>query len=147
MTSKILTSQTFALTDQNFSSGQMHTIWKIWFELGNSTLILKDDSKLSLDSIELFLVNNPDSKIEIGVHTDKRGTLKTNLALSQTRADEIKKYLISKGIQESRLLSKGYGQTKPYFTKDQEADHQRRNKCSPDDDWYIGNRRVTLTIR
>lgn len=51
--------------------------------------------------------------VEIGVHTDSRGADDFNLKLSQGRADAVRAYLVSKGVPEDRLLSVGYGETKP----------------------------------
>lgn len=58
-------------------------------------------------------------KFEIGGHTDTSGKDDYNLQLSQRRADAIKDYLVSKyGIEADRLVSKGYGETKPVVTPD-----------------------------
>ena len=139
-------AQTFNLTDKQFLKGQTHTFWKVYFELGQATLLVQDDSKLTLDSIQKFLTGNPNTKIEIGVHTDTRGKAPANLVLSQKRADEIKKYLVGQNVDANRLTAKGYGSTKLYFTKSQQEEHARRNKCEPGPGAFIGNRRVTITI-
>jgi outer membrane protein OmpA-like peptidoglycan-associated protein len=64
-----------------------------------------------LDSILIFFKENPDLKIEIGSHTDSRGSDEYNNKLSQARAQSVVDYLIGKGIPEDRLLAHGYGKT------------------------------------
>ena len=57
------------------------------------------------------LNENPDMKIEINAHTDARGKASYNYKLSDKRATSAKAYLIANGIDASRLVSKGYGET------------------------------------
>ena len=52
-------------------------------------------------------------KIEIGGHTDNTGDKARNKALSQSRAKAVKDYLVSKGVDATRLSAIGYGDTKP----------------------------------
>ena len=52
-------------------------------------------------------------KLEIGAHTDSKGTDAYNLKLSDARAKSVVDYLLSKGISTDRLVSKGYGETNP----------------------------------
>jgi outer membrane protein OmpA-like peptidoglycan-associated protein len=52
-------------------------------------------------------------KLEIGGHTDSDGDAAKNVALSQSRADAVKKILVDQGIDAARLTTKGYGSTKP----------------------------------
>lgn len=52
-------------------------------------------------------------KLAIDGHTDSQGSDEYNQTLSENRAKSVKDYLVSKGIDESRLISAGYGETKP----------------------------------
>ncbi|WAC03675.1 OmpA family protein [Lacinutrix neustonica] len=52
-------------------------------------------------------------KIQINAHTDNQGSSRYNMNLSKKRAASTKTYLIKKGIEASRLISKGYGETQP----------------------------------
>ena len=52
-------------------------------------------------------------RLEIGAHTDSKGTDVYNLKLSDARAKSVVDYLIGKGIAADRLESKGYGESKP----------------------------------
>ena len=73
-------------------------------------------------------------EIEIAGHTDNIGSDDANMKLSDERANTVRSYLIAKGISESRITAKGYGETKPVATND--TDQGRRI-----------NRRVEFTIR
>jgi outer membrane protein OmpA-like peptidoglycan-associated protein/tetratricopeptide (TPR) repeat protein len=73
---------------------------------------LKPESIAELDKVVLLLKENPTLKIEISGHTDNVGVAKTNLTLSNKRAQSVTKYLVSKGIVVNRLTAKGYGSTK-----------------------------------
>jgi outer membrane protein OmpA-like peptidoglycan-associated protein len=74
---------------------------------------LKPESHLSLDKLVEMLQQNPQMVIELGAHTDNVGSEKYNLKLSEARAQSVVTYLISKGIDASRLKAKGYGSTQP----------------------------------
>jgi outer membrane protein OmpA-like peptidoglycan-associated protein len=74
---------------------------------------LKPESHPSLDKLVEMLQQNPQMVIELGAHTDNVGSEKYNLKLSEARAQSVVTYLISKGIDASRLKAKGYGSTQP----------------------------------
>jgi outer membrane protein OmpA-like peptidoglycan-associated protein len=77
------------------------------FESGKSLLNVLSSN--DLDRLVLFLQDNPSTKLEIQGHTDNSGSVSGNNKLSQTRANSIVTFLISKGIDKSRLIAKGFG--------------------------------------
>ncbi|HEX3477988.1 MAG TPA: OmpA family protein [Kofleriaceae bacterium] len=86
------------------------------FKLGDATL--QASSNGTLDKAVAVLKEFGDLKLEIQGHTDDQplkpgGKYADNQALSQSRADTVKAYLVGKGIEESRLTSKGFGDTIP----------------------------------
>ena len=81
------------------------------FETGKSAL--KPESFTVLDIVAQSLNANPDIRIEIAGYTDHTGSDATNLRLSQARADAVRAYLGSKGVAPGRMVTKGYGATKP----------------------------------
>ena len=94
---------------------------------------IRSDAALELDNVVGILNKYTDMKIEIGTHTDCRGSDTYNLFLSQKRATSVKKYLESKGISEDRVNSIGYGEKQPVnhcikegICKEDEYDINRR---------------------
>ena len=84
----------------------------IYFD-SNKTNITPAAAK-ALDRNGMILKENPNIKVEIGGHTDGVGTNPANQALSEKRTLSAKKYVQDKyNIPNSRLVTKGYGNTKP----------------------------------
>jgi outer membrane protein OmpA-like peptidoglycan-associated protein len=81
------------------------------FEFNQSEV--SEKSYVILDRIAKIMRENPDLILEIAAHTDNVGTSQYNLDLSQKRAQAIVSYLLSKGIENSRLIGKGYGESRP----------------------------------
>ena len=66
-----------------------------------------------LDKVVKILKNNPDLRLTIEGHTSTDGHLDRNIILSQTRAESVKKYFESKGIDPTRIVAVGYGPSRP----------------------------------
>ena len=66
-----------------------------------------------MDDLVEYMKRKEDDRIEIGGHTDNVGNAKSNLKLSEDRANAVKEYLVAHGIDSSRIVTKGYGSTKP----------------------------------
>ena len=75
--------------------------------------VLRDESKLALDSMVMLLKDHPNIVIEMASHTDRVGSAKYNQGLSQRRAQSVVDYLIEQGIPRERLKPAGYGETRP----------------------------------
>ena len=91
--------------NQSFSLGN------ILFESGASTLQL--ESILVLDKLNDFLKKHPTYEIKITGHTDDSGNFENNMELSNDRAKAIADYLISKGINSTKVTFLGKGSTQP----------------------------------
>ncbi len=83
---------------------------------------IREDAKAELNKMVQFMKDNPNAKVELASHTDSRASDDYNKTLSQNRANAAVDYLVSKGIDKSRLKAIGYGET------------QLLNKCSNDID-------------
>jgi peptidoglycan-associated lipoprotein len=75
--------------------------------------ILRPESKEALDEIIQVLNDNPNITIEMGAHTDRKGSDSYNERLAQRRAQSVVDYLIEAGIPADRLTAKGYGESEP----------------------------------
>jgi outer membrane protein OmpA-like peptidoglycan-associated protein len=103
----------------------------IYFDFDKTTL--QQESYVELNKVVDFLKQNSKVSVEISGHTDSKGSDEYNLNLSQGRSQSVVDYLISQGIDVSRLQAHGYGETKPIDTN--ETEEGRAN-----------NRRVEFTI-
>jgi outer membrane protein OmpA-like peptidoglycan-associated protein len=89
---------------------------KILFAFSKSDL--SDSAKMNLDKLATALKNYPNTNIEIQGHTDSRGTEEYNMGLSLRRANAVRDYLVSQGIDGSRMTVKGYGESAPAYSND-----------------------------
>lgn len=93
-----------------FENGKFVT-HNIKFDVNKS--ILKPESIAAINQVKAHLDKNPSVKLEIDGHTDSDGSDEANLLLSQQRADAVKNQLVSMGITEARLTTKGLGESAP----------------------------------
>ena len=83
----------------------------VYFATGSTKLL--GQSFKALNELVKVLNENANLKLKIDGHTDNVGADDFNLKLSDGRAASVKKYLVSKGVAESRLESEGFGETAP----------------------------------
>lgn len=104
---------------------------------------LRSESVKELDRVVEYMNTHPNVRMEVGGHTDQRGSDAYNLSLSQRRAKVAYKYLIKKGIDKSRLEHQGYGESKPIVPI---ADIKKLKTKSEKDRAYQKNRRTEFRI-
>ena len=102
--------------------GQVVRLNNIFFETNKS--VLKLESFPELDRTVKFLQANPKVEIEVLGHTDNVGSDEYNLNLSKARAASVRKYIQDKGIEENRVVSKGFGESQPQASNDTEEGRQ-----------------------
>lgn len=83
----------------------------VFFVTGSAKLQAK--SHKALDAIVAIMKEDAALKLDIEGHTDATGTDKINIPLSKNRAKAVYDYLVSKGVEESRLTSEGFGSSQP----------------------------------
>jgi OmpA-OmpF porin, OOP family len=93
-----LPAKSFVLEDCNFETGKTN---------------LQESSYAVLDELVAYLNRKDDERIELGGHTDNVGKPAKNVILSQGRANTVRAYLLTKGIDPVRVTAKGYGMSKP----------------------------------
>jgi outer membrane protein OmpA-like peptidoglycan-associated protein len=81
---------------------------------------IRDESRSTLDQIVAVLKAKPDWKLRVEGHTDSTSTPEHNQQLSERRANSVKAYLVSAGIDASRLTTAGYGATRPVASNNNE---------------------------
>ncbi len=91
----------------------------IFYEYAKADLL--PESMASLDNLVGVMNDNPHITVELGSHTDFRGSDEANQELAQRRAQSVVDYLISKGIAKDRLVAKGYGENSPATVSKEDA--------------------------
>ncbi|MFK7982603.1 MAG: OmpA family protein, partial [Saprospiraceae bacterium] len=88
--------------------GRVNFLLHIYYDFNQA--YIREDAVPELEKLLSTLELNPDLIIEIGSHTDSRGSFKYNNRLSQRRAESIVRWLTKNGIEKDRLVAKGYGE-------------------------------------
>jgi len=102
------------------------TLNNIYFETGKSNLL--DSSFTELNTLFNILKSKPKMIIQISGYTDNVGKAQDNIVLSEARAKAVKKYLSDKGIDNNRLIVKGYGSSNPKTSNDTEAGRAKNRR-------------------
>ena len=111
-------------------------------QMAGQDVILFDTDRFNIDNIDAqalqsqaqWLMRHPNKRATIEGHADERGTREYNLALGERRANAAKNYLVSLGIDASRLTTVSYGKERPVATASNETA------------WAQNRRAVTITI-
>lgn len=98
----------------------------IYYDFDKATL--RPESKTELNKLASMLTETPGVAIQISSHTDNRGSDTYNKKLSDKRAASVVSYLISQGIDKSRLISKGYGEENLLITNASTEDEHQQNR-------------------
>ena len=109
--------------------GQALTINNVFFEFGQFELL--PASYPELERLAKLMAENPRMRIRLEGHTDNVGTAQSNMSLSNARVEAVKNFLVSKGVNESRIQLRGLGRTKPIATNNTEEGRakNRRVEC------------------
>jgi OmpA-OmpF porin, OOP family len=96
------------------------------FETGSAQLT--ESSRPALNAVRDLLVQRPLMKVEISGHTDNVGESEANRALSLARAEAVVRYLVDAGIDQARMIAKGFGETKPVASNHNEKGREANRR-------------------
>ncbi|HTB30874.1 MAG TPA: OmpA family protein, partial [Bacteroidia bacterium] len=122
-------STTFWVRLQPIKAAQKITLKDIQFQQDSPNIL--PDSKPALDYVLQFLVNNPKVKIIIKGYTNDPNntqTLKYDQMLSEKRANAVKDYLSSHGVDKKRMQSVGFGSSRMLYPRPVNEDQQAANR-------------------
>ncbi len=110
----------------SYEPAKVFTLDNVHFDFAKASL--RSDSYAALDDLVEILNIRSTLRIEIAGHTDNVGNADANLRLSQSRAESVVKYLISKGIAAQRLVAKGYGAEEPIADNESPEGRQKNRR-------------------
>lgn len=111
---------------RKLSTGTRSVLRNIYFDFNKATFA--QESYNELNKLERMMQQNPNLVIEISGHTDNIGSASYNKQLSQRRANAVKQYLVSKGVDPRRIESVGYGEERPLASNDDELEGRELNR-------------------
>jgi outer membrane protein OmpA-like peptidoglycan-associated protein len=98
------------------SKGRILELTNVYYNFNDASL--RPDAVRDLEALVMVMNAYPEVEIELGSHTDSRGSFAYNEDLSQRRAESVVRYLTEHGVSKRRLIAKGYGE------------NQHRNNCA-----------------
>lgn len=98
----------------------------VFYTTGSAALDGK--SKYELNNLVRVMKESPSIKVELRGHTDNVGDDAMNLSLSQNRSENVKNYLVNEGIDASRIVARGYGETKPVESNETPEGRQQNRR-------------------
>lgn len=101
---------TLKLGVNNLGEGAVFVLKNIHYDFDQS--LIRAEAGRILDNLVNVMSQNPTLRIELSSHTDSRGKDAYNMRLSQQRAEAAVNYLVNKGVDRSRMVAKGYGETR-----------------------------------
>jgi peptidoglycan-associated lipoprotein len=125
----ILAAEAAARERDKRSMGELAAVLtqKVYFDYDQDAL--RDDARAVLDAKVPILQANQAVTMVITGHTDERGTAEYNLALGQRRAAQVKRYLTSKGVPDSRLTAQSLGDSQPAVDGSDEAAYEQNRRA------------------
>jgi len=122
---QVMTASADGWAQQINQSGRV-SLYGINFDTGKSTI--RPDSEPVLNELIKLLQANPSWAMVVAGHTDNVGTKATNLALSRERAQSVISWLSVHGVDGTRLVPAGFGDTRPIAENKDEAGRQKNRR-------------------
>lgn len=117
-----LRSELAALEARRTDRGLLVTLDEVFFETGKANIATGTES--TLDKLATFMRDHPDQEVVIEGHTDSRGPEEYNRDLSQRRAEAVKQAMVARGVQSDRLVTRGYGESRPVASNENAGGRQ-----------------------
>jgi outer membrane protein OmpA-like peptidoglycan-associated protein len=131
MRSRMLQQLNQVLETKDSARGLIVNMPDVLFDTGKADL--KRSARERLAKVAGILIAYPDIRVEIDGYTDSTGSLEFNQRLSQARADSVRSYLASQGVNSSAITTQGFGPSQPIASNDTASGRQQ-------------NRRVELVV-
>jgi outer membrane protein OmpA-like peptidoglycan-associated protein len=106
--------------------GYVLSLGDVLFDTGRAGL--KPGAEAALARLASFLASHPDERLEIDGNTDNTGSAEANQLLSQARADAVRDALVQQGVSESRIITRGLGESMPVATNSTPAGRQQNRR-------------------
>ncbi len=122
---------------EKFKLGQIFKVENIYYDFDKWNI--RADAAVELNKVARFLKENPQIRVELGSHTDSRGSDQYNEVLSQRRAESAVSYIyVEHGIDKDRITARGYGE--------RELVNGCKNGVKCTDEQHQANRRTELKV-
>jgi outer membrane protein OmpA-like peptidoglycan-associated protein len=131
MRARMLQQLNQVLETRDTARGLIVNMPDVLFDTGKANL--KPSARERLAKVAGILIAYPDIRVEIDGYTDSTGSLEFNEQLSQQRADSVRSYLSSQGVNSSAITTQGFGPSQPTASNDTASGRQQ-------------NRRVELVV-
>src|SRR5580692_4214397 len=131
MRARMLQQLNQVLATKDSARGLIVSMPDVLFDTGKADL--KPTARERLAKVAGILIAYPDIRVEIDGYTDSTGSLEFNERLSQDRADSVRNYLSSQGVNPSAINTQGFGPSQPIASNDTATGRQQ-------------NRRVELVV-
>lgn len=113
-------------TQLNGQQGDMLAQRVIYFEFDSS--LIREEFVAVLSEHATFLSNNPQVKVILEGHTDKRGSREYNIALGERRAQAVEKLLLLQGVSAAQIQIISFGEERPVAMGDDEASYGQNRR-------------------
>lgn len=121
-------SQPMSFNSEGSDSGTIAGLATIYFDYDKSTL--SQAAREILKSNVEWMKKNSSVKVQIEGHTDNRGSIEYNIALGERRANSVKNYLTTLGVQSSQLTVISYGEEKPLMSGEADSAWSKNRRAN-----------------
>lgn len=123
-----ISSQAVSFDPEGSDSGKIEGLGTVHFDYDKSNL--SSETREQLKTNMEWIKSHPDVVVQVEGHCDSRGSVEYNLALGERRAQAVKKYLVSLGVDAKRLTVISYGKEKLLDTGSSEAAHAKNRRAN-----------------